>query len=382
VKIRRTILAAALAVAGSVLVPTGPAGAVVEFDGYLHDVSCATTKACVAVGYRMTPSGPRIPVSFHWNGSSWGRKVVPSPADSAQVELTGVACISSSTCEAVGYKVRQSNSFFADMFAVRWNGSAWSLQGIPALPVNTTSALNAISCSAAPACTAVGYREAAGVKHPLAERWNGSRWTRQTLPALPADGVLTGVSCPTASACTATGYIDGAAGRIVIHWDGRAWTKQTTPVPNRDRAKFAEVHNVTCTSATRCTAVGQFKIYAPVCCSYTTYPLVEKWNGTAWTVQNSMPLASNQQLHDIACSSASACTAVGATVPTDTPVSLPLAYRWNGTKWSGQATGSWGGISEFAGVDCPALKKCFAVGGAGPTLVISRWNGTAWKRQR
>jgi hypothetical protein len=220
------------------------------------------------------------------------------------------------------------------------------------------------------------------VKRALVERWNGTSWTGQSLPPLPDDAQLLGVSCPTDTACTAVGSIDGAPGRIALQWGGRSWTKNSTPIPSGTGVKFADFWNVTCTAAKHCTAVGQYSIYAPICCSYTVHNLIEKWNGTAWTVQTSAPGGSNFQLLDIACTAATACTAVGDYFSQTEPVATPTAYRWNGTAWHSQVTGSWFGVSAFVGVDCPATRKCFAVGHTGDVLVISRWNGTDWKRQR
>jgi hypothetical protein len=266
------------------------------------------------------------------------------------------------------------------MFAVHWNGSSWSLQ-TTSDPIGSSS-LSAISCSSADHCTAVGWKKPAATGHPLVERWDGSHWTGQSLPVLPDDGQLDGVSCPTDSACTAVGSINGKPGRFVVHWGGRSWSKQSTPIPSGAGVKFAQFHNITCTSANRCTAVGQYSIYASICCSYTVHMLVEKWNGTAWTVQTSAPGGHDFTLLDVACTTASACTAVGDFFSQTAPLATPTAYRWDGTHWTPQATGSWFGVGAFAGVDCPAARKCFAVGHSGDVLVISRWNGTDWKRQR
>lgn len=375
-KISRSMLVVALTAAGAVLAPVSPAGAAPEFFGALYDVSCSSTTMCVAVGYR-TPVDARVPAAFHWNGTSWSQHTVPSPVGAEQVTLTGVACTSSTNCEAVGYW--QADLFSSEMFAARWNGSSWSLQTTPDLAGQ--SSLNAISCSSAHNCTAVGWKKPATVGHPLVERWNGTTWTGQALPQLPDNGQLVGVSCPTDSACTAVGSIDGAPGRIAVQWSGRSWSKHSTPIPTGTGVKFAGFHNVTCTSATRCTAVGQYSIYT-TCCTYTVHMLVEKWNGTAWTVQTSAPGGNNFQLLDIGCTTSTACTAVGDYFSQTEPLASPTAYRWNGTHWTSQVTGSWFGVSAFVGVDCPAARKCFAVGHAGPDLVISRWNGTAWTRQR
>ena len=57
------------------------------------------------------------------------------------------------------------------------------------------TALNAVSCTAANACTAVGGQG-------IALAWNGSVWSSQQTPTA---SVLRGVSCTSATVCTAVG---------------------------------------------------------------------------------------------------------------------------------------------------------------------------------
>ena len=60
---------------------------------------------------------------------------------------------------------------------------------------------------------------------PLAERWNGKRWSFVKTPAPVASagegglpyGYFTAVRCTSARSCTATG------GSLVEHWNGTAW---------------------------------------------------------------------------------------------------------------------------------------------------------------
>lgn len=378
-RISRALLVAALAATGAALAPVGvaPGGAqTVQFFGQMSDISCVSTSVCVAVGYREPAKGANYPAAFHWTGRSWSQRTVPSPSVGSDARLTSVACTASSRCEAVG---TAGGAWFAEL----WNGVSWSLQTTPSS--TGTTVMRAISCSSSSACTAVGSKNGV-TTHPLVERWNGTNWHGQALPHTADGSELEGVSCPTATTCTAVGGIEGHSGRVVLRWDGTTWTKQVTPVPTDNGAKFASLHNVLCRTATTCTAVGDYAIYTG-CCSHVTRTLVERWNGTTWSVQDSYH-GDNYALYDVACSASTACTAVGATVSTGPPLTYPAAFRWNGTSWTVQTTGISGGTAAFLGVACPALHKCFAVGSAGDslgvtsTLIIARWNGTDWKRQR
>jgi hypothetical protein len=81
-------------------------------------------------------------------------------------------------------------------------GPLWSIQH-SANAVLPGGQLEAVSCSSASACTAVGNdRNPVGISVTLAERWNGTAWQRQHTPN-PAEDTsgsidpnLTGVSCP------------------------------------------------------------------------------------------------------------------------------------------------------------------------------------------
>jgi hypothetical protein len=69
-----------------------------------------------------------------------------------------------------------------------------------------------VSCTSSTACTAVGSGFYDGA---LAERWDGSRWSPQTVG--DSSGALTSVSCSTATRCTAVGQGDGL---IAAQWSG------------------------------------------------------------------------------------------------------------------------------------------------------------------
>lgn len=86
--------------------------------------------------------------------------------------------------------------------AENWNGTSWVIQSTP--NPSTSSLFNAVSCSTAQACTAVG---ATGGQR-LAERWSGTSWTDQTLThpvGTYGTPTLNGVSCTAPAACTAAG---------------------------------------------------------------------------------------------------------------------------------------------------------------------------------
>ena len=75
----------------------------------------------------------------------------------------------------------------------------------------------AVSCSSSTFCTGVG-NTAEGA--PLAEHWNGRRWSIQPTPKVSHSNYLAallGVSCPSLQTCTAVG-IDTAANTLAEIW--------------------------------------------------------------------------------------------------------------------------------------------------------------------
>jgi len=98
-----------------------------------------------------------------------------------------------------------------------------------------------------------------GVIVTLAERWNGRKWAVQPMPRVK-DGALRRVSCSSVRVCTAVGY--HARGTLAARWNGRKWVVQRTPSPsatnNPSGTSKSELVGVSCSSATACTAVGAY----------------------------------------------------------------------------------------------------------------------------
>src|SRR5438132_9152190 len=108
------------------------------------------------------------------------------------------------------------------------------------------------------------------------------------------------------------------------------WTIQSTPNPIVPTGGFS---GVACTSTSACTAVGDYSAS-----SNETHTLAERWNGTSWAIQ-ATPNPSGAQgsgLSGVACASTSACTAVGH-YTNNSGVIVTLAERWNGSSWAIQS---------------------------------------------
>jgi hypothetical protein len=345
----------------------------------LEDVSCATATSCFAVGIVQTSAG------FHnlierWNGTSWA--VSPGPSlESTGTELKSVACMSPTSCFAVG----NHDSVSAPAIIERWNGTSWSVAANP-LPRPPNSTLSAVSCRTTTSCFGVGqYTTPSGTVATLVERPNGAGWpvVPSPNPAGSASSVLSGVSCVSATMCFAVGTSGLSPQKTLIErWNGASWS--ILPSPNQPGTFTANrLQSVSCTSATSCFAVGNYDDGA-------IKTLIERWNGTAWSIVASPNTNSeNSRLKSVSCSSATSCVAVGDRLDSPVVGSKTLVEHWNGAVWSVVASPNApsNAFSALAGVSCFSATSCVAVGTVGdpfassrpPTKsLIERWNGATW----
>ncbi len=320
-----------------------PSGAT---SSYLNGVSCPSVVSCVAVGHYF-PGATFVGMSEVWDGTRWAVKPI-APPSGAEGALLGVSCPSATWCYGVGSYLVSRGAHTA--LAEQWNGTRWSIQTIPRPSGATSTELSGISCLSATSCTAVGwYGTASEPFVPLAESWNGTSWS--VLPGAGVVGEFDGVSCSSAGACMAVGWrIDktDTLGTLAEHWNGTTW--KVAPTPNPPNANSSQLDGVSCPSATECIAVGYDSAHA------RSSPVVESWNGRIWTISFT-PAVSFGTLSGASCSSTTTCTATGEG-PKGT-----LAEGWNGKGWSVQATPNPTGAvgASLEGVSClPAA--CMAVG--------------------
>jgi len=276
--------------------------------GTLLSVSCLAATSCTAVG---SISG--APLAEQWAGGAWSVTLNQGAGYMHGVYLRGVSCTSASACTAAGFYVRlfpypgHKPPFRAayQTLAEQWNGTAWSVQTTPDEGTAVHNWLYSVSCTAANACIAVGGLQ--GVPG-LAMRWDGTAWSIQNVSS--PDYTLYGVSCTSATACTAVGLltadIANSPSVYVDRWDGTRWWQQSVPLP--PDAKAATLYGVSCPSAKACAAVGGYTTRSGV-----EEALAEEWNGTTWTVVPTPTPggATSTTLAGVSCSSASTCTAVG-----------------------------------------------------------------------
>ncbi len=334
-------------------------------------VSCTSAGFCEAVGsYRNSANGT-VALAAQWNGSSWRLQHVPGMPGSIEVLLTGVSCVSTTFCMAVG------NSFGTGAFAEQWNGTSWHTQNLPG-----NVGLGSVSCASATFCEVAGGFSGSG------DVWNGSSWSAQTIPT-PANSTsagLAGVSCVTAAFCEAVGQYTDSSGNTLslgVTWNGTSWALQATPNP---AASITSLGQVSCATVATCEAVGNSQVAS----NSGPVALAESWNGSSWQLQRALspPGSVTNNLNGVSCTSAVLCEAVGSHFDGSTAATVALAETWNGTTWRIQQTPDPAQVANgvqmiLNGVSCVSAHFCEAVGSSSAAAGggAEVWNGTAWAVQ-
>jgi hypothetical protein len=234
------------------------------------------------------------------------------------------------------------------------NARGWSIEPTPILSGYANGGLASVSCRSRAQCVAVGFGSDYAPPDPIAEIWNGKSWSPQYVGDFSDQGTpLLGVSCPATNDCVAVGYDQFNGGPLVPiaeGWNGTNWVQQNIPTPEPPGETRSRLLSVSCSAPTSCTAVGY---------DYDNdQPLVERFTGTDWSLQDTPVLPQGGVLVAVSCSSARRCTAVGNTDDT------ALAERWDGASWSVETTPVPAGaqFSSLAGVSCTLGAQCTAVG--------------------
>jgi hypothetical protein len=350
----------------------------------LNGVSCPSAKSCVAVGSAgVTGDGGDAPpervVIERWDGSRWASQRAMLAADmSVEQGLEGVSCSSPRACTAVG-----SVDLGTRPVVARFDGTAWTPQS-EVVGSTTGGGLDGAACPTAAVCVAVGETNVGGVLNTtttgrtLAERWTGDGWTLQQAPATtPAAGTLYSVSCTSASTCTAVGEFETDAGAVVPvaeRSNGFGWSLEVPPDPpqvgSAPPSNGAKLTSVSCIGDAFCMAVGNmmFQGYAD------DNAFAELWDGGSWTLlpvpqPSSLPVS----LSSVSCSSPTDCVAVG---PVSEASENATVEQWNGISWV--VDGSLSSSAALYGIACPSVNDCIAVG-AGPSA--EEWDGMNWTAQ-
>jgi hypothetical protein len=295
------------------------------------------------------------------------------------------ACASPSKCFAVGSTVNRAGAVLP--FIESWDGKVWSVETTPTVDT-PFGQLAGVSCGSPTSCVAVGeYTNALGVL-TLVESWDGTSWAIQPSPNSPVGfgyNLLNAVSCTSPTACTAAGYFGLGAltyDTLIERWNGTAWTIESSP--NASGAGETFLWGVSCGSSAACVATGFYEVtYAGASQAFT-----EVWNGSFWQVKAAAVPdgATSASLYGVSCKSSASCISAGYDYTSASADAQPLAESWNGTVWSVLPTmpGLPGAAMTLVDrVSCGLHTACLVIGysvdSSGATQPLAEsWDGSSW----
>jgi len=162
-----------------------------------------------------------------------------------------------------------------------------------------------------------------------------------------------------------------AVGQTAIHFDGTQWTAFATPEINGDNTSYLD--GVVDISPTEAWAAGIVGIGTA-----TPNQVIERWNGTAWSVFPGPSFASGDEpaIYGMTATSGTDIWAVGSLL-TSEQLLAALFEHWDGTAWTA-TVGPFHGF--FRGVSADAPNDIWAVGYSGLNFVTfsEHYDGASW----
>src|SRR6266545_4118834 len=160
----------------------------------LYAVTAGSASSLWAVGswYDVSLAAGRT-LALHGDGTGWSTVSTPN-ATTGYNELVAVDASSSTNAWAVGYSAPAGGGS-RRAISMRWNGTAWSEVATP--PVGGVGGNNlfySVTALSGNQVWAAGYTSTANGPQPLVERWNGTAWSVESTPVLPLGGTAGGVS--------------------------------------------------------------------------------------------------------------------------------------------------------------------------------------------
>jgi hypothetical protein len=196
-------------------------------------------------------------------------------------DLNHLASTSSSNVWAVGSYISPSHTSVP--LIEHFDRGVWTLSNDS--PVGSSGGLSDAATNEPDNAWAVGGAVRSGVPGPLVEHWNGSGWQVVTIPVLGTSSGLNGVAIGSTNDVWAVGqsYNGSITVPIATHWDGTQWS--TVPVPNP--TSFGGYLNSV-------TVIGPKDVWAFGAEQVDQFgaafaPLIEHWDGTAWSGVPSAP---------------------------------------------------------------------------------------------
>ncbi len=325
-------------------------------EGQLEGVSGTSADDVWAVGHSTTEFD-MPPIILHWDGRQWSN----APKQPSHAWLFGVSSLSPSDAWAVGYEPLLSGD---QPLTMHWNGMFWRV--VPTQDFTFGARLQSVSARGSRDVWAVGYWAAIGAIHPLVLHWDGTSWTQ--VPAPDADSnnnQLESVTAVAADDVWAVGFRDTETfytfGPLIEHWDGTAWSVVSSPSALGSEGVLSSVSG---TSGSNVWAVGNVTPDA-----YPAESLIEHWDGTRWRLVPHSLRPRYSGLLGVSALSADDAWAVGGYTDIDGPTGLVLTEHWDGSRWTVVDAPSPGSDATLYAVDAISEHDIWAVGARIPSQI-------------
>jgi hypothetical protein len=262
----------------------------------LFDVVCRLATNCWAVGLAGSTVSQTVNQALHWNGTRWSPVATPDPGGTSANDVNGlfsIRCPASGTCLAVGSYGTFTGPAISLNQSLLWNGTTWTQVTTPNPGPTTTdgdtNTLLGLACTSSSNCWAAGTYGPFQGTFNQALHWDGATWSLVATPDPGGNGEalnqLNAVTCTAATNCWAVGIAGAAAGNVAdllnqaLHWDGGTWSVVATPDPAGTTNAENELEAVRCTSASNCWSVGVAISFGPNSSSGEAL----HWDGSIWS---------------------------------------------------------------------------------------------------
>ncbi len=404
--------------------------------GSLQGVTCTSASACVAVGSDFNNQ----PLVLTGNPATWtatgAKEIALSSTFGSHGSLAAVTCTSATACVAVGSDLNNQPLVLAG------NPATWTVAQAKQITLGKSGSgaqLRSISCPSATSCVAVG----SDAKYqPLVLAGNPATWTVAQASEISGGGELDSVTCTSTTACVAVGSNQNSQPLVLVGSPATSpatWTANEITVDS-SYSTLASLKSVTCVSATSCVAVGDNNgllmtvtgnpanwigdppswtlpadvlftdsvstqgdyTFSGVTCTLITtctavgtdinsLPFFETGDPSSWSLNppTELTLTSNfgssGSINSIACTSATACVAVGSDSNSQPLVLSGIPASWNVAQAKEIVlTSTFGNGAALNGISCFSISACVAVGstvavGSGPLQPVTvAGNPAAW----
>jgi hypothetical protein len=319
-----------------------------------------------AVAITLVTAAAVLPVASPALAATW--TVVPS-ADQTDFDnvFRGADLTSATGGWAVGY-ADTGTSPTRQPIIERYDGTRFT--AVPGATVAGGGELRDVDATTTIDAWAVGFSSTGSGSAGLVEHWNGASWriVPVTDPAPKYQNYLLGVQAFADGTAWAVGSssVPGSLDFVTVaqRWTGGSWVQVPTPSPSKGTNQLTGVSG---SSPADVWAVGFIQAGDDA----VDQPLIEHWNGTAWTAAE-VPASRAASLDAVVAIDKADAWAVGTHFSLTGLRYEPYALHWDGSAWKETAFPSMAG--RLDGVAALSTKQVYAVGGGG----VFRWNGSAW----